>query len=250
MNGNDYFFAKKILITGATSGLGLDLATKLSELQAAVTITGRNLEVLSLLGDRLKKDNVNFQNAVPADLAQLENIQKLADSVDALDGLVLSAGIIDYTPAKMVSNEKIRRVFQVNFESNVLLIQRLLKGKKISPGASIVFISSIAASIGVPGTSLYAASKAALNSYAKVLASELSLQKIRVNVISPGIVKTELIDRENVSTPEQSSKLEAQYPLGFGNPGDISNTAMFLLSDDSKWITGSNIVIDGGHTLQ
>jgi NAD(P)-dependent dehydrogenase (short-subunit alcohol dehydrogenase family) len=132
----------------------------------------------------------------------------------------------------------------------VLLIQNLLKKKKIAKNASIVFVSSVVALTGLPSTSLYAASKAALNSYARVLASELAPQRIRVNCISPGIIKTNFIEREGVISASQLTTLEDQYPFGFGEPEDISSIIMFLLSDDSKWITGTNIVIDGGYMLQ
>jgi short-subunit dehydrogenase len=212
MKENNFFSAKRILITGATSGLGLNLSEKLSELEAAITITGRNKDKLVFLGEKFTLQNPHFRNAIAADLLEITDIQKLVQSIDQLEGLVLNAGIIDYTPAKMINSDKIRHVFQVNFDSNVLLIQELLKKKKVSPNASIVFISSIAPLLGVQGTSLYAASKAALNSYAKVLASELAGKKIRVNVVSPGIIKTDLIERENISTTNQFNQLEQQYP--------------------------------------
>ena len=246
----DFFKEKKILVTGSTSGLGLNLSEKLSELQATLSIAGRNREKLLILQESYSATNPNFKNAIMADMLQVEDIHHLAESVDQLDGLVLNAGIIDYTPAKMIRSEKIREVFQVNFDSNVLLIQALLKRKKIAPSASIVFISSIASLLAVNGTALYAASKAALSSYAKVLASELSGQKIRVNVVSPGIVKTQLINNENVADENQIIQLEKKYPLGFGKPEDITSIVLFLLSEESKWITGSNIIIDGGHMLR
>lgn len=250
MKSSFTFSGKNILVTGATSGLGLDLATRLSELKACIFITGRNKDKLISLKELFSRENPNFKANIPADLTSMSDIQYLADCVEILDGLVLNAGVIDYTPAKMINFDKIRQIFQVNFEANVLLIQGLLKRKKISKGASVVFISSIAPLVSVKGTSLYAASKAALNSYAKVLALELAGQKIRVNVISPGIIETDLIRRENVATSDQFIEQERQYPFGFGKPEDVSNAALFLLSEASKWITGTNMVIDGGHLLQ
>jgi len=207
------------------------------------------LNKLQSLSSQYKTSNLNFSKYIQADLVNISDIQLLSENIEPLDGLVLNAGIIEYSPAKLVSSDKLRKIFQVNFESNVLLVQNLLKKKKIKKGSSIVFISSIASILGVKGTSLYSASKAALNSYAKVLANELSPQKIRVNVILPGIVKTELIERENISTLHEMELIENEYPLGFGMPEDITNLTLFLLSDKSKWITGSEIVIDGGHSL-
>ena len=220
----DNFFEKKvILVTGATSGIGLDISSTLSSSNASLIITGRNLNKLQSLSSQYKTSNLNFSKYIQADLVNISDIQLLSENIDPLDGLVLNAGIIEYSPAKLVSSDKLRKIFQVNFESNVLLVQNLLKKKKIKKGSSIVIISSIASILGVKGTSLYSASKAALNSYAKVLANELSPQKIRVNVILPGIVKTELIERENISTSHEMELIGNEYPLGFGMPEDITN---------------------------
>ena len=250
MKNSSFFAGKSILVTGSTSGLGLGLINALNEEKAALAITGRNGDKLFSISEQLRKSNPYFGHAITADLIQLKDLENLAESVDVLDGVVLCAGVIDYTPAKMISSDKIKHIFQINFESNVLLIQNLLKKKKIAKNASIVFLSSVVALTGLPSTSLYAASKAALNSYARVLASELAPQRIRVNCISPGIIKTNFIEREGVLSVNQLTNLENQYPFGFGKPEDISSIIMFLLSDDSKWITGTNIVIDGGYLLQ
>lgn len=244
------FSGKKILITGSTSGLGLEVSRSLSGSNASLVISGRNQERLNAASQELKLFNRPLHNAILADLTDPMAIANLAESVGVLDGLVLNAGVIDYTPAKMINSDRIRFIFQVNFEANVMLIQNLLKRRKISRNASIVFISSISSLLGVQGTSLYAASKAALTSYAKVLASELAGQRIRVNTVSPGIIKTHLIERENVASTGQLAALEAKYPLGFGGTADVTGLIRFLLSDESKWMTGSNIIIDGGYMLQ
>jgi NAD(P)-dependent dehydrogenase (short-subunit alcohol dehydrogenase family) len=250
MRDSNFFKGKKILVTGSTSGLGLELVHVLNTEKAALLITGRNKEKLFSIREQLRQNNPYFGHAIAADLIQLKDLENLAESIDVLDGIVLCAGVIDYTPAKMISSDKIKQIFQINFESNVLLIQNLLKKKKIAKNASIVFVSSVVALTGLPSTSLYAASKAALNSYARVLASELAPQRIRVNCISPGIIKTNFIEREGVLSVNQLTNLEDKYPFGFGKPEDISSIIMFLLSDDSKWITGTNILIDGGYMLQ
>lgn len=250
MQFNTFFEKKQILVTGSTSGIGLNICSTLSELNASLIITGRNLNKLESLSKQYRVNNINFSKYIHADLINHLDIERLAEDSILLDGLVLNAGVIEYSPTKLISNEKISKIFKTNFESNVLLIQNLLKRKKIKKGASIVFISSIASNLGVKGTALYSASKAALNAYAKVLANELSVQQIRVNIILPGIVKTELIDRENIATTQSLEKTENEYPFGFGLPEDITNLVLFLLSDKSRWITGSEIVIDGGHSLK
>jgi NAD(P)-dependent dehydrogenase (short-subunit alcohol dehydrogenase family) len=129
------------------------------------------------------------------------------------------------------------------------LNKELIKNKKINKGGSIVFISSISTKLGIPGTSIYASSKAALSTYAKVVASEISKQQIRSNIISPGIIKS---ITPNVETAIEISdkRLEEEYPFGFGSTSDVANLVAFLLSDLSRWITGSDIVIDGGYNLK
>ncbi len=241
---------KLVLITGATSGIGLNLARSLSLINYNLVLTGRNKNCLSDLYEEFDFINKPYCKTIAADLTLSEDIRELVFNTPKLDGIVLNAGIIEYTPAKMITIDKIKKIFNINFYSNVLLIQELLKNKKISKNASIVFISSISALSSVVGTSLYAASKAAINSYAKVLANELASQKIRVNVISPGVVKTKIIENENVISEQQQNNLEALHPLGLGDTTDVTALIEFLLSNKSKWITGSNIVIDGGYLIK
>ncbi len=246
---NENFSNKKILVTGATSGIGLGISRMLNEYKAQLTISGRNQTKLNKISNEFELSNLNFNKGILADVCNLEDISNLVQEIDTLDGLVLNAGIIDYTPAKLITEKKVIDLFYTNVFSNFFLVQKLLHSKKIKKGASIVIISSIAAKVGVPGTSIYAASKGALNSYAKVLASELSLQNIRVNVVSPGVVKTDLIENTNVTSDFQMSNLSTKYPLGLGEIIDIVYLVQFLLSENSKWMTGSNIDIDGGYLL-
>lgn len=240
---------KNIFLTGASSGIGLDIAIMLNNIKSSLMISGRNEKFLKELSIKFKLTNPNFINYYATDLCNFSEIETMVEKLEILDGLILNAGIIDYTPAKSINEIKIKRIFETNVFSNILLVQQLLKFKKISNNASIIFISSIAAKVGVPGTSLYAASKGAINSYAKVLAFELSKLNIRVNVISPGVVKTNLITNTNVISNSQISNMTSKYPLGLGETLDITNLVEFLLSEKSKWITGSNINIDGGYLL-
>lgn len=240
---------KNIFLTGATSGIGLDIAIMLNNMKSSLMISGRNENILKDLSIKFRNDNPNFINYYATDLCNFSDIETMVEKLEILDGLILNAGIIDYTPAKSINEKKVKKIFETNVFSNILLVQQLLKSKKISNNASIVFISSIAAKVGVPGTSLYAASKGAINSYAKVLAFELSKSNIRVNVISPGVVKTNLITNTNVTTENQITNMTSKYPLGLGETKDIGNLVEFLLSEKSKWITGSNIHIDGGYLL-
>jgi NAD(P)-dependent dehydrogenase (short-subunit alcohol dehydrogenase family) len=150
-----------------------------------------------------------------------------------------------------LSSEKISAVFSTNFDSNVILSQKLIKKKLLNKKASLVFISSISSKLGISGTAMYASSKAALSAFSKVLASELASQGIRSNSICPGIVKTPMSEKANeVTSEEDIEKGASAYPLGYGEPADVAGLVMYLLSDVSKWMTGSDIIIDGGLTLK
>ena len=238
---------KKILITGASSGIGRQVAIDCSGNGASLVVTGRNEERLNAVVAGIAQ---NDQQATPLviDLTAKGEVDQLVTQVDPLDGIVLNAGVISYTPVKFIQPDMIRNIFSVNFDANVMLIQGLLERKKIRQGASIVMIGSISAHLGIAGTALYAASKAALTAFAKVLASELAGRRIRVNIISPGLVQTDLLVKTNqVSDTENANK--QQYPLGLGTVEDIASQVVFLLSDKSKWITGTDIKMDGGYTL-
>lgn len=238
---------KNILVTGSSSGIGRQIAIEIGLNKGNPILTGRNIEKLSEICKLIKRngaDPVYHQ----ADLRNENEITDLVVSLPNLSGLVINAGIIDYTPIKFISRAKIDDIFQVNFTSNVILIKKLLEYKKINNNAAIVFIGSIASKLGVPGTSLYAASKAALTSFAKVLAIEVSAKKIRVNVLSPGLVTTDLTGKITDIKSDGSEK-DKNYPLGWGTTHNVANAVIFLLSDKSEWMTGTDIVMDGGFTL-
>jgi NAD(P)-dependent dehydrogenase (short-subunit alcohol dehydrogenase family) len=238
---------KKILVTGASSGIGKGIAILLSELGADLIITGRNHTKL-LDTHKLLQTNNNL--IIVADITIDEEIDKIADQIEGVDGIVFCAGVIDYQPVKFLTREKIRQIFNINFESHVLLTQKMLKKKKINKQSSLVYISSLSSKLGVGGTSLYASSKAALSAFARVLAVELAVKKIRVNAISPGIIKTPMFETEDLSiSKDLIDEAEKNYPLGYGRVEDVASYVAFLLSDSSTWITGTDHILDGGFTL-
>ena len=237
---------KTILVTGASSGLGAATAIECSKSGATLVITGRNLERLNNTFNQLDGSN-HIQ--LPFDLTIKENIDELANTLPSLDGLALCAGITKTIPVKFISNESIDEIFQTNVLSSMQLIQKLLKKKKINKDGSIVFISSISTGYADKGNSIYAASKGAINSFSKVLALELAAQRITSNCVQPGFVPTGMLDGGSVSE-EQLLEEEKRYPLGFGQPIDIANGIIYLLSDAAKWVTGSVLTIDGGVTLR
>lgn len=237
---------KTILVTGASSGIGAAIAQLLSENEAKLVLTARHEERLRTVYSKL---NGNGHSFIFADLIVTKDVDELINEVPQLDGIVFTAGYNEYMPFKFISNEKADKIFQTNYFSSIFLLQKLLKKKLIKKGASLVFISSISAVLGVPATTLYAASKAAINSTVKVLATELAPQKIRANAICPGIVLTPMLNQDKIDTSSLKEQ-EKQYPLGFGTPDDVANAVVFHLSDKSKWLTGNIMNLDGGFSLQ
>ena len=230
---------KNILITGASSGIGRQTAIQLSEAGAKLFITGRSPEKLeetfkNLLGENHVK--------IVADLTDSRKIDEIINSVSELHGFVHSAGISAVTPVKYITQEHIRDVFSVNYESAVLLIGKALMQRKIAKTASFVFISSIATTNPLFGGSLYIGSKLALEGFSKTIAIEMSSKGIRSNCVCPAYVFTPMVDKvkENMSA-DYVKKFKEMHPSGFGYPIDVANIIAFLLADESKWVNGQNI---------
>lgn len=241
---------KTILVTGASSGIGKEIAIRCSDFGATVALTGRNQERLQETFGMLNGDLSQQHSSFAADLNNDEQIAKLASEVPVLDGLVLCSGINDKATIKHVDRDKIERMYNANIFGPMLLVKELVKQKKINKGASIVFISSISSIYATVSNVLYASSKGAINSLVKVLALELSPKKIRVNSIMPGMVKTGMINAYGISEEEMDAVIKG-YPLGrIGETEDIANAAIYFLSDASSWTTGANLVVDGGVTLR
>ena len=243
MENSFSLIGKTILVTGASSGIGRAIAIACAEQGASVVLTGRNVtrleETLRLMCD------VDKHRVVPADLTIAEQRSTLAEQVPQLDGVVHCAGIGSRVLCKMLEEQDVNCVMQANFEAPVLLQAQLLREKKIAKEASIVFIASAAATMPSVGNAIYSASKAATIAYAKCLAQELANRKIRVNCISPAMVWTDLALVG--ATEEQLREAEQNYPLKrYAQPEDITGAAIYLLSDASSWVTGSNLELTGG----
>jgi len=234
---------KYILVTGASSGIGREIAVRCAESGARLVITGRDQARLEETRQLMSGEG---HTAIACDLAEEQNIQELVKQMPELNGAVFCAGVIEYNPVRFVNGNKIRNTFAVNFDSQVLLTQQLVKQKKVKNGSSLVYVSSIASQLGVAGTAMYAASKASLNAFVRVTASELAPQKIRANSICPGIVVTPMGEHAQ----DMSADLAKDYPLGLGQPVDVAAPCIFFLSEASRWITGTELVMDGGLTLK
>ena len=234
---------KTILVTGASSGIGRGIAIACSKMGASVIVNGRNEERLN--ETLLQMNGENNQKAV-ADLSNLGNVSSMVSALPKLDGVVHCAGIGQRVLCKQLQESDLDNMMDVNFKAPVMLQTELLKQKKINKAASIVFIASIAAESPTIGNAMYCASKGAIISYANCLSIELAPRLIRVNCISPAMVWTDLIFKGGI-TEEELKEDEKRYPLKrYGTPEDIANLSIYLLSNASSWMTGSNIKLTGG----
>lgn len=228
---------KTILVTGASSGLGRQAAITCAQRGAYLIITGKNPSRLQETFDQLPgKDH----QQVVADLTQAADRDILAQAVERIDGLLHCAGKQKLCPIRQLTEQIMTEVYAVNFLAPVMLTQRLLQTGTIAPGGSILFLLSTAAHIGTAGVGPYSSMKSALIGVIKCLALEVSKRKIRVNGISPSAVVTPIWDAGHLE--DQKSR----HPLGLGMPEDVANAAVYFLSDASRWVTGTSLVMDGG----
>jgi NAD(P)-dependent dehydrogenase (short-subunit alcohol dehydrogenase family) len=238
---------KVILISGASSGIGRSTALLCSKYGSKVIILGRNSNRLEDTYNNLFGDG---HKMIVSDITL--DVSEIVDQIPKIDGFVNAAGIIMLKPFKFLTDLDLDNIFSVNFRAPLKLTQSLLKKKKFNKDASVVFISSLAGNvIASKGNTAYSASKSALNAMVRTLALEVASSNLRVNAILPGMVKTEMIKSFLESlTSDQLEEDEKKYPLGYGEPEDVANAALFLLSKSSRWITGSSLIIDGGLSIQ
>lgn len=236
---------KKILVTGASSGIGYETCLAITKQGGSFIAVARRESFLEELIEQCGNDN----SFIVADLSKIEDIKLIVDSIQNIDGIVHSAGIVSLAPVKFYTEELMNEMRTINFDSIVYLVNLVFKKKKINKESSIVLVSSVAGLFGMKGNGIYAASKGALIAISKVWASEFANNKTRVNCVSPGMVKTEITSKsiEDLSL-EVIQQDEKKYPLGYGEPVQVANPIVFLLSEASSWITGQNIVLDGGRT--
>lgn len=237
---------KLAVVTGGNSGIGYFTAKKLISEGAKVVITGRSDDRVFQAADELRAD------AFTADVSDLSAIDELVKNVSQKHGkvdiLFVNAGIFMPAPVGSISEEMFDHQMGINFKGAVFTIEKFLP--HLNDGASIINLSSVNAYTGMPNTAVYAASKAALNSYTRTAATELAPRKIRVNSVNPGPVETPIFGKTGM--PEEQLNAFAQamqnrIPLKrFGKPEDIANLVTFLASDDASFITGGEYNIDGG----
>jgi len=234
---------KNILITGAASGIGKETVKNLINYNNKIIAVDRNVNGLQQLKEEICSDKLEI---IKKDIKERKSI--IQSIRFKLDGLVNCSGIIKLIPFKSITRKNIREITINNYELPVLLTSSLLKKKKIKSGGSIVFISSIMSVVGTQTNSIYTGSKAAIVGITRTLALEVAKEKIRVNSISPAFVETPMLDFIGKFIDLEINKKD--HPLGFGKSEDVANAIIFLLSDASKWITGTNLIIDGGYSAK
>ena len=240
---------KSALITGGNSGIGLATARLFIAEGASVAITGRNRGTLDSALAELGSNAL----AMRADVADLPEMEKVITAVverfGKIDIVFANAGIGSYTPLGSASVDTFEQIMRINVTSVFFLVQACMPF--LPAGASIIFNSSVQSVNGRPGLSAYAASKAAVRTMARVMASELSSRSIRVNVVTPGSVDTPIWNTVGNHEERQSffDKLKKTIPLGrIGDPMEVANAVLFLATDESSFIQGGEIVVDGGAT--
>jgi len=238
---------KTILITGASSGIGRAIAIESSRMGACLIITGRDRERLN---DTFLNLHGTGHNQLVADLNVKSSIEKIVEDTPLLDGIVHCAGLTQTLPFQFLNEDALTKVMNINFTAPTILSALLVKKKRLKKGSSVVFISSVSGVYcsGLSG-SVYSASKGAVNGIVKGMALDLATKGIRVNSVNPAMVETSIFN-DGIITAEQLEEDKKRYPLKrYGKPEEVAYAAIYLLSDASSWMTGSNLLIDGGFTL-
>lgn len=243
------FQNKTILLTGATSGIGLETAKLLDNYNATLILLGRSQQKLSDLTLTLK--NKGHQTYF-VDLSSTDHIEYFNQEYDfKIDGFVHCAGLQITKPIAKLEISELEEMTMINYTAAVLLTQAFCKQQRFNPNSSLVYVSSIMSHLGAPAVSHYSATKGALTSLMRSLALELAPKQLRVNCVAPGYVSTPMLDMaQKYWTQEQKTQLAQKHPLGLGQPEQIAKPIAFLLSDLSNWITGTTLVVDGGYSAQ
>jgi NAD(P)-dependent dehydrogenase (short-subunit alcohol dehydrogenase family) len=239
---------KVAVISGGNSGIGLAIAQRFVEEGAHVFIFARRREALDAAA-RLIGANVT---AIQADATKLGDLDRVAGAVRSTKGnvdvVVASAGLVEHAPLREITEDHYDRTFDLNAKAPLFLVQKMLP--MMGRGGSIILVASAIHYMGVANHSTYAATKAALRSYARTWAAEFKDSGIRANTLSPGAVDTPMLDSQ-ATTPEEAAAIRKFYAnytpmLRIARPEELADAAVFLASDESSFMTGSDMVVDGG----
>jgi NAD(P)-dependent dehydrogenase (short-subunit alcohol dehydrogenase family) len=247
------FAGRRILVTGASAGIGRAIAVEIGRRGGQLILMGRDqarlAETASMLPlKRAEMISLDLRDAGPIAAA----VKTIVSKCGRIYGLCHCAGMVETLPLNAMSQAGLLTLFNVNVMAGLELAKAVSRRDSITEeGGSILFVSSIYASVGMAGQIGYSASKGALNAAARAMSVELARRNIRVNTISPGLVHTKLADQAlQKLDPEKTKKLEEAHPLGVGTPEDVARAAAFLLAPESRWITGTDLILDGGYTAQ
>lgn len=249
MDYNPYALTEKtILVTGASSGIGRAVAIECSRLGAHVILSARNKERLE---ETLKMMEGVGHQVIECDLSSEKEISFLIDEVPEIHGLVNNAGTTMTVPVPFIKSEVLSDLLKVNTVAPIVILSSLVKKKKLSRNSSVVFTSSVSG-LGCisPGNTMYAATKGAISTFVMGAAKELAGKGIRVNAVCPGMTETDIMSHLAASE-EQLEEDRKSFPLKrYGKSEEIAWAIIYLLSDASAWITGTNLLIDGGRCLK
>lgn len=241
---------QNILVTGASSGIGRACASLFAQQGATVAIVGRNAETLKqteafLSGDRHKSFIFDISDSDPREL-----LQDVSNALGPLNGMLCGAGLHSAKPLRSLKRDDLQQLFNVNVFGVAELLGAFPKFADKAALSSVVALSSIAATSGQAGIAAYSASKGALESLVRSAAAELSNKRVRVNAVAAGLVRSPMTENLAALMGQDSwERLCAEYPLGIGEPEDVAHACSYLLSHNSKWVTGSVITLDGGYAL-
>lgn len=236
---------KRVLVTGASSGIGRAVAVVCSRMGAELVITGRHAGRLDAVANELQGAG---HRQVVADVTQQSDMDRLVSETGAVDGVVHAAGISRLAPFRMIAQSQLDEIFACNTFAPMQLTRALLAKKQMRAKGSIVFVTGLVSHVGPVASGAYAASKSALLGAMRSLGSEVARHGIRANCIAPGYVRTPMLDGV-AQSGGNTGELSSTTPLGVGEPEDIANAAVFFLSDASRWITRNYFVVDGGLTV-
>lgn len=247
------FAGRWIVLTGASSGIGRAIAIELARRGARVLLTGRNEEQLRATQEQLPAQSSRI---VVQDLHQIDVLSGIvrdhAKQHGRIYGLCYCSGVVETRPLGSFHAEGFRDMVTVNVTAAFELARAVCRRDVITEAeGALLFVASIYGTVGMPGQMAYSATKGALQSAARTLAIELARRKIRVNTLSPGLVQTPMTAKAfSVLSAEQIHEIESSHPLGTGQPHEVAHAAAFLLAPQTTWITGTDLVIDGGYTAR
>jgi NAD(P)-dependent dehydrogenase (short-subunit alcohol dehydrogenase family) len=242
---------KTILVTGATSGLGLCVCEYLLKNSYSIIALGRDESKIKDLQSGPYKDAFKFVSIDLVDFDRYPEIFNILPNGRKLDGFVHCAGIEETLPLSLYTPKNVQKIFEINVFSGIELLRFFSKKQYSNDGSSVIFFSSVMGELGQPGKIGYCATKSAVLGIVRSSALELAKRGIRVNAISPGVVNTPMTQKLFSQIDEYNiEKIKKMHPLGIGQVEDVIPLIFFLLTDGSRWITGQNLKIDGGYSIQ